>query len=170
MYVIHTHPLIPYIELLWTNRGFHADENAEAALIAAARKEVAHLEHVGRPLLPYQRERREAYEYKKQSPTDHIKNLERYLLLAPSLIPKDVSLHAFCIRHPDLQPSNVIVSTSPVSGRMEIVSILDWQHAAILPTFLLAGIPSRLHTTMTRTTTRIRRLSLHLRCRKPRIR
>ena len=30
------------------------------------------------------------------------------------------------------------------SGRLEIGSLLDWQHAAILPRFLLAGIPDRL--------------------------
>lgn len=36
-----------------------------------------------------------------------------------------------------------MVSTSPDSGQLEIVSLLDWQHAPILPRFLLAGIPDR---------------------------
>ncbi|KAF8714402.1 hypothetical protein AX14_012717, partial [Amanita brunnescens Koide BX004] len=98
-------------------------ESAKAALVAAARKELAYLERFGRPLLPFQRERREAYRYKEQSPSDHIKNLERYLLI----------------------PSNVIVSTSSYSNQFKIVGLLDWQHASILPTFLLAGIPGRLH-------------------------
>lgn len=75
---------------------------------------------------------------------DHIKNLQRYLLLASSLIPNNPSFRAFCIRHPDLQPSNIMVSTSPDSGPLEIVGLLDWQHAPILPRFLLAGIPDRL--------------------------
>lgn len=120
------------------------DENAEAALVAAARKELAYLEKFGRPLLPFQRERREAYGYKEQSPSDHIKNLNRYLLIASSLVSKNSALHHFCIRHPDLQPSNVIVSRSSDSNQLKIVGLLDWQHASILPMFLLAGIPGRL--------------------------
>lgn len=119
-------------------------ETAEAALAAAARKEIAYLERFGRPLLPFQRARREAYNYEEQSPLDHIKNLERYLLMASSLIPDDPSLRAFCIRHPDLQPSNVTVAISPDSGQLDIVGLLDWQHASILPRSLLAGIPDRL--------------------------
>ena len=120
------------------------DENAEAALVAAARKELAYLEKFGRPLLPFQRERREAYGYKEQSPSDHTKNLERYLLIAPSLVSKNSALRHFRIKHPDLQPSNVIVSTSSDSNELKIVGLLDWQHASILPVFLLAGIPGRL--------------------------
>ncbi|OCB84911.1 hypothetical protein A7U60_g8133 [Sanghuangporus baumii] len=119
-------------------------ESAEAVLVAAARKELAYLEQFGRPLLPFQRERREAYGYKEQSPSDHIKNLERYLLIASSLVPKNSALHHFRIRHPDLQPSNVIVSKSPDSKQLKIVGLLDWQHASILPLFLLANIPGRL--------------------------
>ncbi|KAJ7066446.1 protein kinase subdomain-containing protein PKL/CAK/Fmp29 [Mycena amicta] len=116
----------------------------EAALVAVARKELAYLEQFGRPLLPFQRERREAYEYKKQSPSDHIQNLERYLLIAPSLVPKNSALHPFRIRHPDLQPSNIIVARSSESNELKIVGLLDWQHASILPVFLLANIPGRL--------------------------
>ncbi|KAG5730407.1 hypothetical protein E4T56_gene17016 [Termitomyces sp. T112] len=76
-------------------------KSAEAVLVAAARKELAHLEQFGRPLLPFQRERREAYGREEQLPSDHIKNLERYLLIASSLVPKNSALHHFRIRHPD---------------------------------------------------------------------
>ncbi|KAJ3781612.1 kinase-like domain-containing protein [Lentinula aff. detonsa] len=119
-------------------------EDAAAVLAAAARKEIAYLKRFGQALLPFQRARREAYKYEKQSPVDHIENLERYLRVAPLILPDDPSLHSFRIRHPDLQPSNVMVSVSPDSGRLKIVSLLDWQHASILPLFLLAGIPGRL--------------------------
>ena len=64
--------------------------------------------------------------------------------MASSLVPKDPSLHIFRIRHPDLQPNNVIVSTSPDSDHLEIAGLLDWQHTPILPQLLLAGIPGRL--------------------------
>ncbi|KZT09637.1 uncharacterized protein LAESUDRAFT_756575 [Laetiporus sulphureus 93-53] len=45
--------------------------------------------HFGRPLLPFQRIRREYYQYQEQPPSDHIENLHRYLLIASSLIPRD---------------------------------------------------------------------------------
>ncbi|KAI0671129.1 kinase-like domain-containing protein [Trametes maxima] len=93
------------------------------------------------------RERREAYGYEEQSPSDHIKNLELYRRMVPSLIPEKASFRAFCMRHPDFKPCNVMVSASPDSSapdRWKIVGLLDWQHAAILPRFLLAGIPDRL--------------------------
>lgn len=133
--------LLIVLELIKT-----VDKNAEAALVAVARKELAYLEQFGRPLLPFQRERREAYGYQEQSPSDHIKNLERYLLIASSLVSKakNSALHPFCIRHPDLQPSNVVVSKTSDSNQLTIVGLLDWQHASILPPFLLAGIPGRL--------------------------
>ncbi|EJT96640.1 hypothetical protein DACRYDRAFT_97541 [Dacryopinax primogenitus] len=124
------------------NRGPY--KNTEEALAAPALKEIAYLERFGQPLLPFQRGRREAYEHKKQSPSDHIENLQRYLLMASSLIPNDPSLRAFCICHPDLQPSNILVSTPPDSSQLKIVSLIDWQHASIPPRFLLAGIPDRL--------------------------
>ena len=130
-------------EFSGTRRHCFIDENAEAVLAAPAHKEIAYLERFGRPLLPFQRGRREAYNHEEQSPLDHTENLKRYLLLAPALIPNNPSLRAFCIRHPDLHPGNVMVSTSPDSGQLEIVSLLDWQHASILPRFLLAGIPDR---------------------------
>ncbi|KAF8154516.1 hypothetical protein B0H34DRAFT_716832 [Crassisporium funariophilum] len=116
-------------------------ENAEAALVAAAHKELAYLKQFGQPLLPFQRERRESYKYEQQLPSDHIENLERYLLIAPLLVSKNSAFHQFRIRHPDLQPSNIIVSRSPDSHQLNVVGLIDWQHALILPLFLLAGVP-----------------------------
>lgn len=80
----------------------------------------------------------------RRSPSDHIKNLECYLLIAPLFVPKNSALHHFHINHPDLQHSNVIVSTSPDSNQLKIVGLLDWQHASILPAFLFAGRPGHL--------------------------
>ncbi|TBU29358.1 hypothetical protein BD311DRAFT_864739 [Dichomitus squalens] len=84
----------------------------------------------------------EAYGYQEQPPLDHIENLNRYLLIAPSLTLQDPALCRFCIRHPELQPSNIIVSRSSDST-WRVVGLLDWQHAPILPVFLLAGLPER---------------------------
>ncbi|KAG1725600.1 protein kinase subdomain-containing protein PKL CAK Fmp29 [Suillus lakei] len=107
------------------NRGPY--ESAKAALVRGAEKELAYLWRFGRPLLPFQRIRREAYKYQEQPPSDHIENLDRYLLIASSLIPRNSALGHFCMRHPDLQPSNIIVSRSPDSN-LHVVGLIDWQH------------------------------------------
>ncbi len=122
------------------NQAILIDKSVEAALVSGAHKEVAYLEQFGQPLLPFQRTRREAYQYQEQSPSDHIENLNRFLLISSSLIPKDPAFCQFRIRHPDLQHSNIIVSRS----NCQVVGLLDWQHASILPLFLSAGIPDRL--------------------------
>ncbi|RDX44619.1 protein kinase subdomain-containing protein PKL/CAK/Fmp29 [Lentinus brumalis] len=135
---------------LWFGRRSQLDvdrgpyDSVEAALaVAGARKELAYLEQFGQPLLPFRRMRREAYRYQEQLPSDHIENLHRYLLIAPSLVPKNPALVHFRIRHPDLQQSNIIVSRSPDS-KWQVVGLIDWQHASIPPVFLLAGVPQRL--------------------------
>ncbi|KAF9819586.1 hypothetical protein IEO21_02050 [Rhodonia placenta] len=86
---------------------------------------------------------RDGYQYQEQSPSAHVENLKRYLLIASSLVPRDPVLGRFCIRHPDLQQSNIVVRRSSDSG-WQVVGLLDWQHASILPLFLLAGVPERL--------------------------
>ncbi|KAF8961537.1 protein kinase subdomain-containing protein PKL CAK Fmp29 [Flammula alnicola] len=124
---------------LEVDRGPYA--SAEAALVRGAEKERAHLRRFGRPLLPLQRARRDAYKYQEQQPSDHIENLDRYLRIASSLVARDPTLDHFCIRHPDLQPSNIIVSWSPDSSSYVVVGLIDWQHTSILPLSLHAGIP-----------------------------
>ena len=94
-------------------------------------------------MLPLRRERRPGYNYQQQSPSYHVENLKRYLNVVSSLVPRDPSLSRFCIRHPDLQQSNIIVSKSPDSD-CKVVGLIDWQYASILPMFLLAGIPHSL--------------------------
>lgn len=84
--------------------------------------------------------RREGYQYQKQLPSDHIKNLGRYLLIASSLIPRNPILGHFRIRHPDFQPGNIIVSKS-LDSNLQVISLIDWQHTSILPLFLLSNIP-----------------------------
>ena len=54
-------------------------------------------------------------------------------------MPDNDSLTAFCIRHPDLNLENLKVSTD--SSVLQIRSVLDLQHAAVLPLFLHAGMP-----------------------------
>lgn len=121
------------------NSSITIDKHAKSVLIAGAEKELAYLDQFGSPRAPYQRFRREYYGYRKQSPSDHVRNLKHYIRLAPSLVPDDDSLNAFCIRHPDLTESNIKVSTG--SSGLQILSVLDWQHTVVLPLFLHVGMP-----------------------------
>lgn len=104
-----------------------------------------YLKKFGRPLLPFRRQRRESYEYQKQSPSDHAQNLERCLRVSPILIPQlTPALHQFCIRHPDIGPRNIIVSRLPDSQQLKIVSLIDWQNTSILPLAFCDGVPDHL--------------------------
>ena len=123
-----------------------SDTTHEEAITRGAEKELAYLQQFGRPLLPFHRIRRETYKYEPQQSSDHIQNLEKYLLIAPFLLANASPSSNFCIRHPDLQPSNILVSRSPDSNSKAWVvnGIIDWQHTAILPLSLHAGIPQAL--------------------------
>ncbi|KAF8906175.1 protein kinase subdomain-containing protein PKL CAK Fmp29 [Mucidula mucida] len=136
---------------LWCGRRSGLDVNrgpygsAGAALESGAKKELAFLEKFGRPLLPFQRARRYVYQYREQLPSHHIEHLRLFLAIARSMIPNDPTLVRFCMRHPDLQPSNIIVSWSPDSNSYVVGGLIDWQHASVMPLFLQAGIPNELH-------------------------
>ena len=111
-----------------------------AVLTAGAKKEIAYLEKFGRPLQPLQRLRREVYNYQPQSHLKHAVALEKYLQIAPYLIPHDCpALHRPAIRHPDLQPNNIFITDD-----LEVRGLIDWQHSTILPLFLQCGIPESL--------------------------
>lgn len=112
--------------------------DSTAALAAGAKKEIAYLKSFGRPLQPYQRLRREIHKYQKLSHLDHLDSLDKYLQIASYLTPNDDdSLTLPTMRHPDLQPNNVLVSS-----KSEITGLIDWQHCSILPLFLQCGIPN----------------------------
>lgn len=116
------------------------DRDPLAVLTAGAAKEIAYLEKFGRPLQPFQRLRRELYNYQAQSHLEHIMALQKYLQITPHLIPRDCSaLHRPVIRHPDLQPNNIFIS-----DELEVKGLIDWQHSRILPLFLQCGIPESL--------------------------
>lgn len=63
-------------------------------------------------------------------------SVEKYLQIAPYLVPHDDFLLRPTLRHPDLNPHNLFVS-----GNFTITGVIDWQHSSILPLVLQAGIP-----------------------------
>lgn len=111
-----------------------------AVLAAGAKKEIAYLTKYGQPLHPFQRLRRELYNYQKVSPSEHVHSLDKYLQAVPYIIPNsDATSTRPTLRHPDLQPNNVFVSED-----LSIAGLIDWQHCALLPLFLQCGIPNSL--------------------------
>lgn len=72
------------------------------------------------------------------SPSIHIQLLSDYLKIAPYLdISPDHPLSRPTLRHPDFSPSNILMNSSN-----DIVGIIDWQNAVVLPLCLCAGIPN----------------------------
>lgn len=105
-------------------------------LESVAKRELEWLSRFGRPRFPFEPLRRELYAYQKVHPDSHVKNPRDYLQVARHLSPeKECFLSRPILRHPDLQPNNILVSDS-----FEVVSLIDWQHS-ILPLFLQAGPP-----------------------------
>ncbi|OJJ49034.1 hypothetical protein ASPZODRAFT_13771 [Penicilliopsis zonata CBS 506.65] len=72
-------------------------------------------------------------------PETYIDLLDKYLALAPYLLPKDPKnpFNQPTLRHPDLNPNNIFIS--PETGT--ISCIIDWQHSKIEPRLLAAGYP-----------------------------
>lgn len=80
--------------------------------------------------------RRETFKLERQSPSAHLLSLQNYLQISKQLIPSgDNSLARPVLRHPDLRPSNVFVSSD-----YKITSLIDWQHCTALPLFLHSGL------------------------------
>ncbi|KAF2656341.1 hypothetical protein K491DRAFT_767808 [Lophiostoma macrostomum CBS 122681] len=133
----------PYAALRWwsgeragldIDRGPHDDPCL--VLKTAAEKELAWIRAYGRPRFPFLRAYRETFDYNKQDPVEHAWSLLDYIQLAPYLVPPCSKLNQPVLRHPDLQPNNILISED-----LSITSLLDWRHSMVLPTFLAAGIP-----------------------------
>ena len=117
--------------LTWTGNTFLSCFKAPAI------REIEFCKRFGKPRLHVERYLRELHEFKERSPTTHIHLLSDYLKLAPGL---DISGQDFSrpvLRHPDFSPNNILLDSSN-----DIIGIIDWQHATILPLCLCAGIPN----------------------------
>ncbi|KAI9040990.1 aminoglycoside phosphotransferase family protein [Aspergillus affinis] len=108
-----------------------------ACFEAPAKREIEFCHRFGKPRLHVERYLRELHQFQNLSPVPNQHLLLDYLKLAPYLdVPSDHCMSRPTLRHPDFSPNNILVNTSN-----DVVGILDWQHAAILPLCLCAGIP-----------------------------
>ncbi|GAT21830.1 phosphotransferase family protein [Aspergillus luchuensis] len=104
---------------------------------AVGERELTWAKAYAKPRLPYERLYREIYKFKRVSPDTHVTDLVNYLEMVSSLRYCNPSLDRPVMRHPDLQPNNILVSDTN-----EITGLIDWQHCAILPLGIVAGIPA----------------------------
>lgn len=105
---------------------------------APANREIEFCRRFDKPRLHVERYLRELHQFKETSPTVHTQLLSDVLRMAPHLdISQDHPFARPTLRHPDFSPSNILINSSN-----DIVGIIDWQHAVILPLCLCAGIPT----------------------------
>ncbi|KAK1139773.1 hypothetical protein N8T08_011170 [Aspergillus melleus] len=74
-------------------------------------------------------------DYGLSDPSEHVASLKSYFKIAPKLLPSNELLR-LVLRHSDIQPNNILVSDD-----LNIVGLIDCQHASVLPLFLAADIP-----------------------------
>ncbi|KAL4787336.1 kinase-like domain-containing protein [Aspergillus varians] len=121
--------------LLDINRGPWT--NYRSSFEAPANREIEFCRQFGKPRLHVERYLRELHQFQKLSPSSHIQLLSDYLKLSPSLeLRQNHPFSRPTLRHPDFSPNNILINTSN-----DISGVIDWQHAAILPLCLCAGIP-----------------------------
>lgn len=111
------------------------DEDPIDGLRNPALKELTWLRAYGRPRFPFERVYHESMNYRISDPAGHIASLESYLKITPELLPSNEPLQPV-LRHPDLQSNNILLSDD-----LDIVGLINWQHASVLPLFLASGIP-----------------------------
>ncbi|GLB19609.1 phosphotransferase enzyme [Aspergillus tubingensis] len=104
---------------------------------AVGERELTWAKAYAKPRLPDERLYREIYKFKRVSPDTHVTDLVNYLKIVPSLGYCNPSLDRPVMHHPDLQPNNILVFETN-----EITGLIDWQHCAILPLGIVAGIPA----------------------------
>ncbi|KAB8349796.1 hypothetical protein FH972_023809 [Carpinus fangiana] len=111
--------------------------NFHDCFTAGAKKELKWCEIYGKPRLHVERYLRELHSFQKMDPAQYQELLKLFLKLAPSLnVEARHPLSRPVLRHPDLSPNNIMVSEDD-----QILGIIDWQHAVVLPLCLVAGIP-----------------------------
>ncbi|RAH65658.1 phosphotransferase family protein [Aspergillus aculeatinus CBS 121060] len=69
--------------------------------------------------------------HRQNDPVEHVSLLQRYLSIAPHLIPQEEGILGSFLWHPDLRTPNIFVDDSG-----HITSIIDWQSASAGPLFL----------------------------------
>jgi hypothetical protein len=111
-------------------------KTSQEVLSAIGQRELRWLRQFGEPRYPREPLYREFYGKQKVDPRPQVVNLENYLKVAPHMVPSQDNLNKPTIRHPDLSPSNIFIESDNIS------SLIDWEHAVILPLFIQAKIPT----------------------------
>lgn len=115
----------------------HPDDSPLEFVQAMATNEKLFIESHARPRMNYHRSSTEP-----ELPEEVLDLLQRYLQLAPAMVPpppeaEEEDTHSPTLWHPDLHLDNVFVD--PESK--QITRIIDWQSASVMPLFYQCGIP-----------------------------
>ncbi|KAI9699639.1 MAG: hypothetical protein M1836_002673 [Candelina mexicana] len=128
------------MEIFWTDSAWvHSrtdpGDRSEDYLTSIGEREAAWTARFGRP-----RHREFFFSLSKREidPEEHLALLSQYDKVAPYLIPKQEDLTCPTLRHPDLHQSNIFIC--PQSK--QILNIIDWQGASVLPFVVQAGYPA----------------------------
>jgi hypothetical protein len=123
------------LEILTSSQGMNT---FSASFEAPPKREIEFCKRFGKPRLHVERYLRELHQFHSQSPIPYQHLLAKYLKLAPYLdVPPDHRMSRPTLRHPDFSPNNILVNTSS-----DMVGVIDWQHAVILPLCLCAELPN----------------------------
>ncbi|KZV86963.1 hypothetical protein EXIGLDRAFT_840339 [Exidia glandulosa HHB12029] len=77
-----------------------------------------------------------------QEPDAHLRLLDQYESVARYFIPKDDRLLRPTLAFTDSIPGNIFLSQEALArGEIELSSVIDWQHTALLPSYLQSRIP-----------------------------
>ena len=108
---------------------------AEDYLTSISKREAAWTADFGQP-----RRRQYFFSFSEQNiePKDHISLLSQYDLVSPYLIPEQEDLSSPTLQHPHLHQNNIFLRPEST----EILGIIDWQGASVLPFFLQSGFPA----------------------------
>jgi hypothetical protein len=98
-------------------------------LEAPPKREIAYCQRYGKPRLHVERYLRSCISSKRCRQAVTLISSPTTLKLAPHLdVPSDHPLARPVLRHPDFSPNNILVNSSN-----DIVGVIDWQHAVVLP-------------------------------------
>ncbi|KZV92571.1 hypothetical protein EXIGLDRAFT_710167 [Exidia glandulosa HHB12029] len=77
-----------------------------------------------------------------QQPNAHLRLLDQYESVARHFIPKDDRLLRPTLAFRDSIPGNIFLSQDALArGEVQLSSVIDWQHSALLPSYLQSRIP-----------------------------
>ena len=79
----------------------------------------------------------------RQTLEAHVALLNKFITVAPHLVPSNPDFIQPALCHRDLNSGNIFISKeSLAAGEIQITSIIDWQHACVMPLYAAVRTPA----------------------------